>query len=100
MTTRIFGLGALVALFGLQTGCVTGRVLRSVNENGDRNVTLVRTSDHYTIVPLFFGKTVDQFWACSQTDKTITCHKACDGKTDLVCPGDAGGDNSAQSNIK
>ena len=82
------------------TGCLGGRSLRTVQQSGDHNVTLVRTHDHYTYLPYYWGKDVDQFWTCAEANKTITCHKACDGTTDLACPafgaGDSGGGNAVK----
>jgi hypothetical protein len=92
---------ATMAITALSTsGCLSGRVLRSVAQSRDKNVTLVETYDRYTYIPWMLYVAKHQFWKCSEVPGTMTCQKVCDAKdSDLLCPAMgafavAGGDNA------
>jgi hypothetical protein len=80
-------LGAGLALVALSSsGCLKSRVIRSMAQSSDKNVTLVETFDLYTYLVMDIGK--HQFWKCGEVPGTITCQKVCDAKgSDLTCPG-------------
>lgn len=75
---------AMLALGG--SGCLSSRVLKTVVQAGDKNVTLVQTMDTYSFI-VWPIKIRHQFWKCSEAPGQISCDKACsaDG-VDLTCP--------------
>jgi hypothetical protein len=80
-------LAAGLAVLALSaSGCLSGRLIRSVAQSSDKNVTLVETYDMYSYLIWVTGK--HQFWKCSEVPGTMTCLKVCEAKdSDLTCPG-------------
>lgn len=75
----------LVAFALSASGCLSGRLIRSVAQSSDKNVTLVETYDMYSYLLWVAGKR--QFWKCSEVPGTMTCLKVCEAKdSDLTCP--------------
>lgn len=97
MRKRMLVVCAMAALSG--SGCLTSRVMKSVVQAGDKNLTLVQTYDVYTALLFWPWAAKHQFWTCSETPGAIACTKACDGGgSDLTCPtiGAFSTDNSIQ----
>lgn len=89
---------AAIALLLCTTGCLTSRSIRSVTEHGSRNLTLVRTEDRWTYVPMVWVVTKNQFWSCRNETDALVCAKACDSKTsDLACFAGYGNDSGANT---
>lgn len=82
-------LAAGLAVLALSaSGCLSGRLIRSVAQSSDKNVTLVETYDRYTYIPGLWFAGKHQFWKCSEVPGTMTCLKVCEAKdSDLTCPG-------------
>ena len=80
--TRLTAL-AVLALGLFASGCMT-RNLRSVRDVADTHVTLVETIDTQNY--LVWASMKHVFWQCLESGTTLTCEKACDGKSDLSCP--------------
>ena len=69
------------------SSCLSSRVMKSVVQAGDKNVTLVQTFDTYSIFALWPYAAKHQFWKCTEAPGEMTCTKVCDAKgSDLVCP--------------
>ncbi|MBL9039341.1 MAG: hypothetical protein JNG84_12555 [Archangium sp.] len=80
-----FVLCAAVALGA--SGCLSSRVMKSVVQSGEKNVTLVQTWDTYSVLMLWPYKATHQFWKCSEVPGSMTCLPVCDAKgSDLMCP--------------
>lgn len=79
-------LGAGLALVALSSsGCLQSRIIRSVAQSSDKNVTLIETFDLYSY--LIWAQAKHQFWKCGEVPGTISCQKVCDAKeSDLTCP--------------
>lgn len=78
--------GAIALTAVSSSGCLSSRVIRSVAQSSDKNVTLVETFDLYSYLIMAVGK--HQFWKCSEVPGTMTCQKVCEAKdSDLTCPG-------------
>lgn len=74
------------------SGCLSSRVIVGMGQAGDKNVTLVQTSDVYSFAYAFPVRVVHQFWKCSEAPGTLSCAKSCDTKgSDLTCPAAVGG---------
>ena len=78
----------IVAIAAISSsGCLSSRVMKSVVQAGDKNVTLVQTFDTYSIMALWPVWATHQFWTCSETPGEMNCAKVCNTKgSDLVCP--------------
>ena len=75
---------AALALGG--SGCLSSRVLKSVIQAGDKNVTMVQTVDTFSFI-VWPVRVRQQFWKCSEQPGSITCQKSCTTKdSDLTCP--------------
>lgn len=73
-----------VVSFFIFTGC-TKRWIISANDHPTRGIMNLETgkSTHYILFP---GSVTHEFWSCEEKGNSLVCEKACDGKTDLVCP--------------
>ena len=80
--TRLTAL-AVLALGLFASGCMT-RNLRSVKDVPNSNATLIETMDVMNL--LFYVQVTHVFWQCLESGTTLTCEKACDGKSELSCP--------------
>lgn len=93
--------GVAVAVVGVSSGCLASRTIGAMEQSGDKNVTLVETTDVYALAYVLPVRSVQQFWQCSEAPGTMSCKKVCDAKgSDLICPSTAGGDAAANSNVK
>ena len=82
---------SLLVVFAVATlggsSCLTSRVMKSVVQSGDKNVTLVQSYDTYTVLGMFPWAAKHQFWKCNEAPGSMTCAKVCDvDGSDLVCP--------------
>ncbi|MEW5741911.1 MAG: hypothetical protein AB1938_23555 [Myxococcota bacterium] len=85
---KLLMVAALAAFAASTSGCLSSRLIRSVAQSGDKNVTLVETYDRYTYIPGLWFSGKHQFWKCSEVPGTMTCQKVCEAKdSDLTCPG-------------
>lgn len=92
---RLSRLVAAVALF--TSGCMA-RNLRSVQDVPDSNTTLVETVDSLNL--LLYAHVKHVFWQCSEQGLTLTCERACEGATDLMCPTDTMSVSHATSHVR
>lgn len=73
----------LAAATLLATGCVH-RNLVSVRDVPGSNTTLVETTD---VLNLYvYAQVKHVFWQCKEQALTLSCERACEGNTDLMCP--------------